>query len=135
MVPASYFLKTVAKWSLVPDILRTDCGNENCLMAGIQCKLANNTDTHRYGSSTHYQRIEIFWSHFKRICLSWGIDFFKDLAATGSPILGKIVQMACLWFVFSPLIQCELNRFTEEWRLHKIRKSNHFLVSRSPDEH
>ena len=104
-------------------------------MAGIQCKLANNTDTHRYESSTHYQRIEIFWSHFKRICLSWGIDFFKDLVATGSPILGKIVQMACLWFVFSPLIQCELSRFTEEWRLHKIRKSNHFLVSRSPDEH
>ena len=35
VVPASYFLKTVSKWNLVPDILRTDCGNENCLMAGM----------------------------------------------------------------------------------------------------
>ena len=35
VVPTSYFLKTVSKWNLVPDILRTDCGNENCLMAGM----------------------------------------------------------------------------------------------------
>ena len=27
VVNASYFLETVAKWNLVPDILRTDCGN------------------------------------------------------------------------------------------------------------
>ena len=26
VVPASYFLITVSKWNLVPDILRTDCG-------------------------------------------------------------------------------------------------------------
>ena len=49
MVPASYFLKTFSKWNVVPDILKTDCGNENCLMAGIQCKLANSTDAHIYG--------------------------------------------------------------------------------------
>ena len=35
VVPASYFVKTVSKWNLVPEILRTDCGNENYLMAGI----------------------------------------------------------------------------------------------------
>ena len=27
VVNASYFLETVSKWNLVPDILRTDCGN------------------------------------------------------------------------------------------------------------
>ena len=42
--------------------------------------------------------------------------------------------MQCLWFIFSPLIQCELNRITKEWNAHKIRKSNHSLVSRIPDE-
>ena len=75
MVPASYFLRTISKWNLVPDILRTDCGNENCLMAGIQCKLENNTDAHRHGSSIYNQRIQHFWSHFKRTYLSWAIDF------------------------------------------------------------
>ena len=96
MVPAIYFLITVSKWNLVPDILRTDCGNENCLYVGIQCKLANSTDARRSRSSIHNQRIENFWSRFNRIYFSWAIDFFKDLAVTGSLILGNIVQMECL---------------------------------------
>ena len=118
----------------MPDILRTDCGNENCLMAGIQCKLANNTNVYRYGPSISNQRIENFWSHFKQIYLSWAIDFFKDLVATGSLILGNILLVECLWFVFSALIQCEPDRLTKEWNAHKIRKSNHSLVSGIPDE-
>ena len=134
MVPASYFLETVSKWNLVPDILRTDCGSENCLMASIQCKLANNTNVHRCGSSISKQRIEIFWFHFKPIYLSWAIGFFKYLVATGSLILGNILQMECLWFIFSPLIQCELDRLMKEWNAHKIRKLNHSLVSGIPDE-
>ena len=32
VVAASYFVKTVSKWNLLPDILRTDCENEDCLM-------------------------------------------------------------------------------------------------------
>ena len=134
MVPARFFLETVSKCNLVPDILKTDCGNEDCLMAGIRCKLANNTNAHRYGSSISNQRIDNFWSHFKRIHLSWAIDFFKGLVATGSLILGNILQMGFLWLVFSPLIQCELDRLTKEWKAHKIMKSNHSLASGIPDE-
>ena len=134
LVPASYFLGTVSKCNLAPDILKTYCGNENCLLAGIQCKLANNTNAHRYRSSAFNQRINIFWSHFKRIHLSWAIDFFKGLVATGSLILGNILQMGFLWLVFSPLIQCELDRLTKEWNADKIRKSNHSLASGIPDE-
>ena len=86
----------------MPDILRTDCGNENCLMAGIQCKLANNTDGHTYGSSISNQRIENFWSHFKRTYLSWAIEFFKDLVRSFKDLvanslnLENIVQMEFL---------------------------------------
>ena len=116
----------------MPDIFRTDCGHENCLVTGIQCKLAIMYT--RYGPSISNQRIKNFWSHFKRIYLSWAIDFFKDLVATGSLILGNILLVECLWFVFSALIQCELDRLTKEWNAHKIRKSNHYLVSGIPDE-
>ena len=35
---------------------------------------------------------------------------------------------------FSPVIQCELERLTKEWKAHKIRKSNHSLISGIPDE-
>ena len=42
--------------------------------------------------------------------------------------------MECLQFVFSPLIQYKLDRLTEEWNSHKIRKSNHSFVSGSLDE-
>ena len=66
--------------------------------------------------------------------MSWGIDFIKDLVAPVSLISENIVQMECLWFVFSPLNQCELDRLKGKWNAHKIRKSYHFLVSGIPDE-
>ena len=49
------------------------------------------------------------------ICLGL---FFKDLVATGSLSLGNNIQIECLWFVFSPLVECELDRLTEEWNAH-----------------
>ena len=52
VIPASYFLKAVASLQVMPNRLPTDCGNKNCLMAGIQCKLAHNMVAHRYGSAT-----------------------------------------------------------------------------------
>ena len=76
VTPTSYFLKAVASLQVIPDRLQTDCGSENCLMAGIQCKLAHNVDAHRYGSSTSNQRIENFWSHNRKLYLSWIINFF-----------------------------------------------------------
>ena len=42
--------------------------------------------------------------------------------------------MECLQFVFSSLIEYKLDRLTEEWNAHKIRKSNHSFVSGSLDE-
>ena len=102
VVPASYFLETVSKGNLLPVILSPDCGNENCLMAGIQCKSTNNTDGHTYGSSISNQRIENFWSHFKRTYLPWAIDFFKDLVRSFKDLvanslnLENIIQMEFL---------------------------------------
>ena len=48
-------------------------------MAGIQCKLENNTDAHRCGLSIYNQRTENFWSHFKRVYLSRAINFLKEI--------------------------------------------------------
>ena len=134
VIPASYFLKAVASLQVIPDPLQTDCGDENCFMAGIQCKLANNVDAHRYGSSTSNQRIENFWSHNRKLYLSWIINFFKDLVNTGNLILGNVFHIECLWFIFSALIQHDLDRVREEWNLHKIRKSNRTNIYEISDE-
>ena len=102
-------------------------------MAGIQCKLANNVDAHRYESSTSNQRIENFWLHKTKLYLSWIINFFRDLVNTRSLIQGNVFRMELLWFVCSPLIQYELDRLKEAWN-HKIRKSNRTNVYGIPDE-
>ena len=42
--------------------------------------------------------------------------------------------MECLWFIFPPLIQHDLDRMKEECNLYKIRKSNWTNVYGIPDE-
>ena len=83
----------------------------------------------RYGSSISNQRIENSWVSLQTDIFVLGYRF----VATGSLILGNILQMGFLWFVFSALIQCELDRLTKEWNTHEIRKSNHSLASGIPD--
>ena len=93
-------------------------------MAGIQCKLANNVDAHRYESSTSNQRIENFWLHKTKLYLSWIINFFRDLVNTRSLIWGNVFRMEFLWFVCSPLIQYELDRVKE----HGITKLENLIT-------
>ena len=89
---------------------------------------------HRYGSSPSNQRIENWWSHFKRGYSSWIIDFFKQLVHDGKFILGNVFHMECAWFSFSHLIQRELDKTRHEWNTHFIRKSRHDTISGIPDE-
>ena len=54
------------------------------------------------------QRIENFWSHYKRGYSSWIIGFFKDLMDSIQFHLGNYVHMESAWFSFAPLMQSEL---------------------------
>nr|XP_023666802.1 uncharacterized protein LOC111843432 [Paramormyrops kingsleyae] len=72
-VIAHNFLSCLRNLGVVPMRLRTDCGTENGIMAAIQCTLRHHhTDyysgmsSHMYGSSTNNQRIESWWSIFRR---------------------------------------------------------------------
>lgn len=69
---ASYYMQCVSNFGL-PSCLRTDCGTENGTMVAIHCALrAQHTDdfagalSHMYGNSTANQRIESWWSFFRR---------------------------------------------------------------------
>lgn len=43
------------------------------------------------------------------------------------------LEMKCLWFGFSKLLQNVLNEVKEHWITHRIRKSRHDTVSSRPD--
>ena len=60
------FIRAMQSLGLVPEMLRTDDGNETGVMAAAHCILRQNADAHRYGTSVANQRIENFWSHFRR---------------------------------------------------------------------
>ena len=76
VVPASMYINAVKELGKCPTLLQTDCGTENGLMAAIQCTLLHNINAHRYGKSIANQRIENWWSHYRRGYSDWVIDFF-----------------------------------------------------------
>ncbi len=70
---AHYFMSCVRNLGVIPMRLRTDCGTENGIMAVIQCTLRHHhgdyysgASSHMYGSSTNNQRIESWWTIFRK---------------------------------------------------------------------
>jgi len=47
---------------------------------------------------------------------------------------GDDLQMECLWFCFSSLIQRDLDIVKDHWNTYLIRRSRHETVSGRPDE-
>ena len=132
-IPAYFYLKNVEKFGFCPEKVRTDAGNENGLMASIQCKFLASISAHQYGSSHFNQRIENYWSHCKRGFTAWIIDFFKDLVNIGYLDGSHIHSEAC-WFAFSALLQAELDELKQLWNTHYIRQTRHDTVPGRPDE-
>lgn len=123
-----------------PRIVRSDCGTENVVIAGMQCYFrAECTDdhsgekAHRYGSSPSNQRIEGWWSSFRRSRSNWWINHFKEMVRLGILELGNIFDMKCLWFCYAKVIQKELEQVREHWNSHYIRQSRHDTVAGVPD--
>ena len=99
-----------------PLLLRTDCGTENGVIAGMQYYFRRDGEdtftgekAHRYGSFPANQRIEAWWTHFRRGRAGWWIDFFKDMVSAGLLDIGNVMQMKALWFCFEAALQNELD--------------------------
>ncbi|KAL1250711.1 hypothetical protein QQF64_018507 [Cirrhinus molitorella] len=70
---AHNFINCVQRLGVVPTRLRTDCGTENGTLAAIQCTLRHHhsdyyagSRSHMYGTSMSNQRIESWWSSFRK---------------------------------------------------------------------
>ena len=74
-----------------------------------------------YGRSVSNQRIEAWWSFFRKTDSDWWIKLFKDIRDAGIYCDSNPIHVECLKFCFMELIQDELKRAAEHWNLHRIR--------------
>ena len=129
----AYYLEAVDEIGGCPVQLVTDLGTENGLMAGMQCFFRNDIESHRYVPSPRNQRIEGWWSFFRRSHSTWWMNFFKDRCDSGEINLADEMAKECLWFCFASLLQQQLNLVKEHWNTHYIRSSRFDTVQGRPD--
>lgn len=123
-VVASYFLKTINQFNHLPKCIRVDRGSENVILGGIQTFLRGDETSFRYGPSTQNQRIECWWSTFRRNRCNWWINFFKDLCCESEQLdISISFHVEFLRFCFIPLLQTELDETKRLWNNHYIRKT------------
>ena len=127
---AHYYIECVEQMGGTARIIRADCGTENVRVAGLQRFFNNDNDSFLYGKSCSNQRIEAFWGMLRKSCIDWWMCYFKDLRDSGLFCDSDDKQAECLKFCFMGIIQRELSTFSQQWNLHKIRKSTN---PESPD--
>ena len=128
------YLDAVKRFGGCPLKVRSDLGTENGIVAGAQAFFRNDLASHTDGSSPYNQRIEGWWSFFRRNNSSWWINMVKDAMERDIFTPGNDVQMECLWFCFSGVIQTNLNRVKDHWNSHYIRRSRHETIAGRPNE-
>ena len=140
-VIARLFLECINTYGGCPLRIRSDCGSENVALAAIQCYLRRNhqddfagLSSHIYGTSPSNQRIEAWWSFYRRSRSSWIMDFYKDMIDNDEFNPSDELEKACMRYCFTPLLQADLDNVAEHWNSHYIRKSNHETLSGRPDE-
>lgn len=127
---AQYYVDCVQQMGGTSRIIRADCGTENVYVAGLQRFFHNDNESFLYGTSCSNQRIEAFWGMLRKSCIDWWICYFKDLRESSLFCDSNDIQAECLKFCFMNIIQKELSMFSQQWNLHKIRKSTN---AESPD--
>jgi len=120
---ANYFVDSAHQLGGYPAVVRTDCGTENNTVAAIQCFVADDCSAHVYGTSLGNQRIEAWWSFFRRCRSQWWIELFEDLVAFEVFHPGCEKEVECLRYCFMEVIQQDLDAVRQQWNTHRIRPS------------
>ncbi|KAJ8024840.1 hypothetical protein HOLleu_34866 [Holothuria leucospilota] len=122
LVTASYYLKCVRELDGTALTIRFDPGTENGMTADLQQVLSSGDCRVLYGKSTANQRIESWWSFLKRVCLSWWINFLKELISTGVLDNSENIEIEAVRYFFGELLRDELKNVALQWNLHRIRQ-------------
>eukprot|EP00111_Clytia_hemisphaerica_P020283 TCONS_00059777-protein len=123
---ASHFTRAVSEAGLVPRFVRGDRGGENVVIAGIQRFFHRQHDddgfsSFQFGSSIRNQRIEAWWSVFRRNRANFWINFFKDMCDQQIYDPSIQWQLDLFRYCFLGLVQTELDETLELWNHHRIR--------------
>ncbi|KAK6488862.1 hypothetical protein HHUSO_G7811, partial [Huso huso] len=128
-VIANNYVNCVVSNKIIPMRLRTDCRTENGTMAAIQAMLRRHHNdyhagnrSHLYGSSMSNQRIESWWSIFRKGRAQFWMDLFGDIRDFGL-FNGSHEHQCLLRYCFMNILQTDLDECTSLWNLHRIRPS------------
>uniref|UniRef100_A0A3P9IEL3 Integrase core domain-containing protein n=1 Tax=Oryzias latipes TaxID=8090 RepID=A0A3P9IEL3_ORYLA len=127
LVIAQYYVNCIVKHGVFPKRLRTDCSTKNGTMAALHCTLRSEhkdefagAKSHMYGTSTSNQRIETWWSYFRKQRSQFWMDLLSDLRErhlfNGSPAHTNLVR-----YCFLGVLQKELDEYKHYWNTHTIR--------------
>ncbi|XP_046851368.1 uncharacterized protein LOC124444760 [Xenia sp. Carnegie-2017] len=137
---AKFYFEAVRKNKACPLQTCSDCGTENGIIAAAQCYFRSldnapfcGSQAHAFGTSPSNQRIENWWSHFRKTCSSWWVQFFKDLCEEKQLNLNDDFTKECLWFCFNCVLQNSFNDCQVYWNSHYIRQSHHETVAGVPN--
>ena len=92
-------------------------------MAAIQSHISQSDSAHIYGTSPGNQRIEAWWSFFRRYRTQWWIEFFESLIINSLFHPGHAKEVECLRFCFVSVIQTDLDLVRRQWNTHRITPS------------
>lgn len=130
-----YFLNCVKQLHGCPvNAARTDPGTENGILATIQSILTNDPNSYAFVTSVRNQRIEAWWSYFKRNRAQWWMDYFSDLYDSGVYDPDNRFQRTCFQFCFMDFIQLQLNETAVAWNCHRIRPNTGYCPPGIPNE-
>lgn len=131
---AAYYLDAIEEYGGGPVDLVRDLGTKNGIMSAIHSFFRDDPDSHRYVPSPRNHQIEAQWGFFRKSHSTWWINFFKDMVEERVVNLMSGLEMECLWFCSSGLLQKILYEVKEHWNTsHRIRGSRHDTVRGRPD--
>lgn len=129
LIISHYYLKAVQKLGLLPTIIRSDKGTENCGIQSLQqCFRMDHDDklsgfnSFIQGRSTSNQRIESYWCQMRKQGMNFWISLFKDFRDNSIFDDSNPLHMEALKFCFGSLIKYDLESIRKDWNRHSIRK-------------
>jgi len=122
---ATYFMSCVSEVGGYPSMVRTDCGTENVIVAAIQSAAVQSPSAHVYGTSPGNQRIESWWSFFRRSHSQWWMDLFQTFIDADAFHPGHVRETDLMRFCFMQCLQTNLDQVRHQWNSHRIRPSQH----------
>lgn len=100
----------------------------------MNCFLHNSDAGHSYVTSVRNQRIEAWWSIFRKNFAQWWMHFFHDLYASGTYDPDQPFQKSCMQYCLMAVVQRHLVVALHLWNSHNIRPSNAPCPNGIPDE-